>query len=54
MAEYTLTPTQSAAMLDDDALGADDDAEPDADTCEHTVESTGEVCGRDLPCQYHD
>lgn len=24
------------------------------DTCEATVERTGEVCGRDLPCPYHD
>jgi hypothetical protein len=27
--------------------------EPSAETCE-TVKSDGEVCGRDLPCQYHD
>lgn len=25
----------------------------DSGTCEEIVESTGEVCGRDLPCPYH-
>lgn len=55
MAEYTLTPTQSQQMMDDDALGASDDTEADdGETCTATVESTGEECGRELPCPYHD
>lgn len=36
-----------------DANGYDPDAVRVTETCDEIVESTGDVCGRDLPCRYH-
>lgn len=51
-----IPPTTSEQMMDDDALYANEygDEDDEADTCEKIVERTGEVCGRERPCPYHD
>lgn len=35
-----------------DGSGSDENAD-EAATCDATVQSTGEPCGRELPCPYH-
>lgn len=48
LAEYdTWRPEDTATTAD---LSGDDEPA----TCEATVARTGEPCGRDLPCPYHD
>lgn len=42
-------PTESELRAYGDLIEA---VEPEPETCQ-TVKSDGEVCGRELPCQYH-